>query len=320
MPFAFDAGPSSEPHGARRRAILRAHPEVNGLRGPWAGTAAFVVALVSLAGAGAAWAASAPLGALLVVAYAAGAVLAHALTVLVHECAHDLVFRRRSANRVLALLANVPLLAPTAITFRPYHLRHHARLGEWAWDADLPAAWEERWVGRSAFRKTLWLALFPVMQALRPLRPVRLRAWDAWAAANVAVQSAAIATIALLFGGKALLFLGASTLFGLGLHPLGGRWIQEHVVTVPGQETYSYYGRAGNWVAFNMGHHVEHHDFPDVPWVRLPAIRRAAPEFYDGLRSYRSWTGVLLRFLFDRHLTPWSRGVRRSPGTLSEVA
>jgi len=28
---------------------------------------------------------------------------------------------------------------------------------------------------------------------------------------------------------------------------------------------------------------VEHHDFPTVPWARLPAVRRLAPEFYADL-------------------------------------
>ncbi|NBV52103.1 MAG: hypothetical protein EBR83_00980, partial [Verrucomicrobia bacterium] len=48
--------------------------------------------------------------------------------------------------------------------------------------------------------------------------------------------------IVLLWGPKALVYLVLATVFALGLHPVGGRWIQEHVVTAPDQETYSYYG------------------------------------------------------------------------------
>ena len=48
---------------------------------------------------------------------------------------------------------------------------------------------------------------------------------------------------------------------------MGARWIQEHYLTHGEQETYSYYGPL-NTVAFNVGFHNEHHDFPSVPWNR----------------------------------------------------
>ncbi len=48
----------------------------------------------------------------------------------------------------------------------------------------------------------------------------------------------------------------------------------------------------------NFGYHVEHHDFPRVPWVRLPRVRRLAPEFYDSLHTYRSRIRLMAAFLF----------------------
>jgi sphingolipid delta-4 desaturase len=96
----------------------------------------------------------------------------------------------------------------------------------------------------------------------------------------------------------------------IGLHPLGARWIQRHYLTSEGtQETFSYYGPL-NRLAFNVGYHNEHHDFPSVPWNRLPQIHATAPEAYDNLASHRSWTSLLFRFLFDRNLTLYSRVVR----------
>jgi sphingolipid delta-4 desaturase len=112
------------------------------------------------------------------------------------------------------------------------------------------------------------------------------------------------------FAGVApLKYLVMSTVFAIGLHPLGARWIQEHFALVPDQETYSYYGPL-NKVSFNVGYHNEHHDIVTIPWSRLPQIRRIAPEFYDGLHSYQSWTSLLLHFLRDRNITLFNAIVR----------
>jgi sphingolipid delta-4 desaturase len=94
---------------------------------------------------------------------------------------------------------------------------------------------------------------------------------------------------------------------------LGARWIQEHYLVFPGQETTSYYGPL-NKVALNVGYHNEHHDFPSVPWNRLPEVTRIAPEAYDTLGSYQSWTRLLLRFLFDPHISLFSRQLRQNRG------
>jgi hypothetical protein len=47
-----------------------------------------------------------------------------------------------------------------------------------------------------------------------------------------------------------------------------------------------------------------------VPWMRLPRIRRAAPEFYDSLHYHTSWTRLLVRFIVDPTLGLHSRAVR----------
>ena len=75
------------------------------------------------------------------------------------------------------------------------------------------------------------------------------------------------------------------------------------------QETYSYYGPL-NWVMFNMGFHNEHHDFPMVAWSRLPQLYRMAPEFYRTLFAYQSYTRLVVKFIFDKEISPFSRWVR----------
>jgi sphingolipid delta-4 desaturase len=133
--------------------------------------------------------------------------------------------------------------------------------------------------------------------------------WDGWIAANLVIVVLVDVAVLYGFGLKALAYLAFSTLFALGLHPLGGRWVQEHYVTAEGQETYSYYGIL-NKLCFNMGFHNEHHDFPNVPWNHLPKLTKMAPHHYRTLKSYRSWTAVLLNFIFNPAMSAYSRIVR----------
>ncbi len=123
---------------------------------------------------------------------------------------------------------------------------------------------------------------------------------------NWLVVFSADALLVWLAGPMALLYLGLSFLFSIGFHPLGARWIQEHYLVSPDQETYSYYGPL-NLLAFNVGYHNEHHDFASIPWNRLPALKQMAPEYYDTLISHRSWTKLWLQFMFDRRLSHFSR-------------
>ena len=61
-----------------------------------------------------------------------------------------------------------------------------------------------------------------------------------------------------------------------------------------------------------MGYHNEHHDFPSVPWTRLPALRALAPEFYDTIPAHPSWPMVLINFIRDRNVGLFAR-VKRPP-------
>src|SRR4030095_15565247 len=157
---------------------------------------------------------------------------------------------------------------------------------------------------------------FPLFYGLRPRNHPNIPLWDRWTVANLALQILYVS--ALLYGGGSgsILYLGLSSIFAIGLHPLGGRWFQEHFELTPGQESNSYYGPA-NLISFNVGHHVEHHDLACIPWNRLPRLRRIARKHYDPLVPVRSWTGVVLRFIFDPAMSPYSRVLR--PAALAGI-
>ncbi len=309
---SFRQTTGDEPHRERRRRLLASHPEARDLQGNVPFSAVLVVLIVALQ-LGVAWLLrDQPLWLGVVVAYLGGAVATHALWVLIHECTHDLVFARPSANAWLGILANVPILFPSAIAFRKYHLLHHAYQGQDELDADLASPLEARLVGSSALGKALWLLFFFAAQSLRVPRLKRIQLVDGWYAANLAVEAAAVAAVIGFMGWNALAYLFFASIFAIGLHPLGARWIQEHYLTFPGdQETFSYYGPA-NVVALNVGYHNEHHDLMRVPWTRLPRLKRLAPELYEPLHSHRSWTRLLLRFIFDPSISLYSRMTRPS--------
>jgi sphingolipid 4-desaturase/C4-monooxygenase len=302
-----------EPHALRAREILRRHAEIRSYAGRNAWSALFVAFLVVLQTASAALMSRAPFWAMLIAAFLVGAFLDHTLWVLIHECSHNLVFRRASWNRIAAIVANFPHVIPSAISFQTYHLKHHAFQGVYELDADIPSRWEARLVGHSALKKALWLLLFPIFQVTRTPRLGEIPLLGPWVIANVAAQLAYDAGVWMALGPKAFLYLTVSFFLSVGLHPLGARWIQEHYLVFEGQETSSYYGPL-NVIALNVGHHNEHHDFPSVPWHRLPAVRRAVPEVYDALSFHRSWTRLLLRFVFDRRLSLFSRTIRSERG------
>jgi sphingolipid delta-4 desaturase len=299
------------PHIARGAAIRRLHPEVRRYFHPDPVSRWCVVGVVGLQLALAFVLRDAPWWLVLLAAFGVGAFASHALFVLIHDACHNLIGRGTLANRWWGILCNVGQGFPSAMPFRTFHLLHHSRLDEYDWDGDLAFHFEARLVGNAWWRKALWLALFPLVEVIRPMRIGR-PVWDRWQWINLAVVLASDALVLALLGPKALVYVVGSTIFGLGLHPCGARWIQEHYTVVPGQETYSYYGPI-NRVAFNIGYHNEHHDLPAVPWRHLPHVKALAPEFYDGLYAHPSYTRLLLRFLFDRDLDLYSRITRERP-------
>jgi sphingolipid delta-4 desaturase len=254
---------------------------------------------------------SQPWWVILIAAYLIGAFIDHALFVMIHECAHRLIFKNQAANRLTGIFANIPQLFPSSVSFERYHIKHHSFQGVHELDADLPNRWEAKMINNYFIGKVIWFLFYPLFQAFRISRLKEIKPFDGWIALNWGVQILFIAATWYILGPMAILYLASSFFFSVGLHPLGARWIQEHYLTHGEQETYSYYGVL-NKVAFNVGYHNEHHDFPSVPWNKLPVIRKEASGYYDTLSYHTSWTKLFFRFLFDKELSLFSRIIRRN--------
>lgn len=301
-PYVVISQPSQ--HVARAQRILREHPEVRQLFGRNIWTGVFLTGIVAGQVSLAVLFTSLPWWAVILLAYIVGAYANHALWVLVHECAHNLIAKKKAPNRWLAVLANLAMAAPTTIGFCVYHLQHHKYLGQYKHDPDIALKWEA-WLMHGGFlRRFLWNCLFPLILVFRSLstkKEGRNKAWVRMTWPNVVIVVAFDLVLLYLFGPKAIVYLFLSNYFSTAGHPLSARWIQEHYVFRDGQETYDYYGPL-NVVAFNIGYHNEHHDLPKVPWNRLPRLRELARESYEPLYAHHSWTGLWLRFLFEKEL------------------
>lgn len=306
--FRFSEQP--EPHKLRTKQILTAHPGVRSLIGknPWTivPLVGIVTGMVVIS-----WLVKdSPFWVVLLTAYCVGAFANHSLFVMIHECSHNLLFRGKVGNYIASMIANLPHVLPSAISFTRYHRMHHVHQGNHDLDADLPGFKEAQHFGNNFFTKAIWLLLFPIFQLIRVSRLKSIKFVDSWIVTNWIVQIAFDAAIIYFFGWNALLFLLLSFFFSVGLHPLGARWIQEHYLVLDqDQETYSYYGPL-NALSFNVGYHNEHHDFPSIPWNKLPELKKEAPEFYDSLKSHGSWFSLFFRFLFDKNVTLHSRILR----------
>lgn len=258
----------------------------------------------------------------------------------IHEISHNLAFRSPLANRIFAVFANLPIGIPYSASFRvslpffwskfkrlippqPYHLTHHKSLGVDGLDTDLPTALEafflDSILGKAFFCtfQILFYAIRPMMVYKLPLTNIQLF--------NVAVQLAFDAALFKFAGGHAVAYLIMSSFLAGSLHPCAGHFIAEHYVfekqqpgaknpasNVPVPETYSYYGPL-NILTYNVGLHNEHHDFPAVPWTRLPTLNKIAKEFYEDLPHHKSWVYVIWQFVCDKDVGLWCR-VKRAEG------
>jgi len=308
---------ASEPHRIRTKQILKEFPGMRKLIGKNPNTIFAIIGLVAIQVVAAWFLRDQNWWWIFGTAYVLGAFVDHSLFVMIHECAHSLIFKSRNANRWAGMVANMPQIFPSSISFERYHIKHHSFQGVHELDADLPNKWEAKLINNSFLGKAMWLLFYPLFQVFRLSRLREIQPVDIWAITNILVQVVFTTAIVYFMGWHAVAYLFISFMFSVGLHPLGARWIQEHYLThSEEQETYSYYG-VFNTVAFNVGFHNEHHDFPSIPWNKLPEIKKTAPAYYDTLHYHTSWTKLFFRFLFDKEISLFHRVIRKQRGNVA---
>lgn len=310
---------TEEPHRSRRLQIMKAHPEVTKLMGHEPLTKYVVFMVITIQLGLAFWLRHYhPLSLrFLLTAYVIGGTANHNLFLAIHEITHNLAFRGIIPNKILAMIANLPIGIPYAVTFKGYHLEHHKQLGEDGVDTDLPTRLELLLLN-NVFGKVFFCTFQILFYALRP-GLVRSQRLNHWHFINIAVQLLFDSAIYTFFGLRPLIYFFMSSFFAGSLHPLAGHFIAEHYLWDGlEQETYSYYGPL-NILAYNVGYHNEHHDFPSIPWTRLPLLHELAPEFYKSLASHPSWPMLIVNFIRDKEVGIFARAKRLSKDKMARM-
>ncbi|KAL7521759.1 hypothetical protein ACHAWX_006440 [Stephanocyclus meneghinianus] len=298
--WAYD----EEPHRRRKQEILLKYPSIKKFMGIDPNTKYKVVFWVGFQVLSLHLLQGAPWYTWLFCCYTLSGSINHMMTLAMHELSHNLGAKGVVSNRFLAILANLPMGIPAAMSFKRYHMEHHKFQGEDVVDVDIPTNFEG-WFFHSTARKVLWCLLQPLFYSLRPLF-VNPKEPTRWEYINILCIALFDGVILYVWGTRELLYLVVGTLFGMGLHPVAGHFIAEHYVMNKGQETYSYYGPL-NWLTFNVGYHNEHHDFANISGKHLPDVRRVAPEYYDDIPHYHSWVKVIWDYIVDDKISPYSR-------------
>lgn len=245
--------------------------------------------------------------------------------VLIHEVSHNLVFSEGSTkspkNRLLGILCNIVMLVPISEIFRQHHNIHHYTLGSMATDVDVPMRSEVRFVGNSRILKLLWLAFNIFVLPARSMQKLPV-VWSFFMVLNW-VTSIGFGLLLLFNYPPACVYLLLGTILSQSIHPSNARQVQRHIRQFKDERedagaegkapvalhntkinTFSYYGPQ-NTITLNVGYHVEHHDFANISWTRLPELRKIAGEkWYPTNYAYNS-RGIfdIMRFVLDDDIT-----------------
>lgn len=302
---------TEQPHLSRRVAIVKKYPEIKKLFGV-DHSLKYVVAGLVLFQIFMCWLLQDEDWLLIFLeCYLCGGVINHSLTLAIHDISHNTAYGNKHPlkNRFFGMFANLPISVPISVSFKKYHVEHHRYLAEEGLDTDVPTEFEGKFFTSPA-KKLLWIALQPFFYGFRPLIIYRKAPTDL-EIVNFIIQISFDLAIWYFFGIRSLIYLFMGTIIALGFHPTAAHFISEHYSFDQKQETFSYYG-PWNLCTFNVGYHVEHHDFPYIPGRNLPLLKKIAPEFYEPLHQHTSFLKVLYDFVFLPTMGPYAR-IKRKP-------
>lgn len=296
-----------------RRDVLAAAPAARELAGnnPW--TALAIPALLALHW-GMAWLISG--GNLLwcfLAAFCFGQIIIHSAGSLLHETAHKLVFRGPRAKLAFDLGLELVLGSfGKQLTYQHQHVSsHHPYVGNYERDyehEDICSFNARRKIKAEHPVALRLLTLFVLVMGLLPFgflivdkvmtrlekRLSGRRDFDAerklrssepaqWEKRLFIATSIALNIFLLwAFGPLGWLYHNWSLSLFLGKFGITnlGQSLSEHDGDDDANPTWSSYGPL-NLLLFNTGYHNEHHTFANVPWNRLPTLKRLAPETFS---------------------------------------
>ena len=258
-----------------------------------------------------------------------GQFIIHSAGSLLHETAHRLVFHKSGPKLAFDLGLELILASfGKQLTYQYEHVTsHHPHLGDYERDYEHEdiCAFNARRTIKAAHPATqrlltlltlvLDLLPFGFLFANKILVPLYERASGRSMSDNardirsravprnltllfVAVSLAVNVFLILAFGVLGWLYHNWSLSLFLGKMGISnlGQSLSEHEGMDERNPTLSDY-RFQNLLFFNTGYHHEHHTFSNVPWNRLPKLRRLAPEVFcrENPRNYlRLWSAHVL--------------------------
>jgi sphingolipid delta-4 desaturase len=320
--------PAHEWHTRRRRMILSTHPEIRNLTSLPADFYFMLTSALLLLhlGVGATIAVYAHTSTAWFWTIVLAATIGAFFTFVLQQLAHELSHVKRSWQQMMPALLTDVIFGSTgpgfAIYYFKFHIPHHAKTGDEG-DPDLTyhAEWADppRWLARSRLTRFIWLTVFGLFTievfflerwlglVPRPRMSIRNKRFMLMLLGKYSFMA-----LTLWLGGLwCFVYFRLAAGFSLGAfaHPYGGFWLMQHAATVRNgfQPTVSYSGsRIWHWLNLGELYHLEHHDFPWVPFTKIEAVRRIAPEYYRSCHVVTSVWRLTWDWLCHTDGSPWS--------------